>query len=105
MLKPGGHLILTTPYHGRLKNLAIALFAFNQHFYPDNYRIRLLRSAQSRRFFLEGAGFTPREWSGSGEAGHFGNRFSWLRPKRMYLVLRPAASRLGERCCERSSAC
>jgi SAM-dependent methyltransferase len=65
VLKPGGHLILTTPYHGRLKNLAIVLFAFNQHFHPDNYRIRFY-DRRSLAGSLEGAGFTPRQWSGIG---------------------------------------
>jgi len=34
-LKDDGYLILTTPYHGYLKNLAIALFnKFDNHFNP-----------------------------------------------------------------------
>ena len=32
VLKVGGWMILTTPYHGLLKNLAITLFAFDRHF-------------------------------------------------------------------------
>ena len=32
VLKDGGHLILTTPYHGRLKNVVVALFYFDRHF-------------------------------------------------------------------------
>lgn len=32
ILKPGGQLLLTTPYHGLIKNLLIALFAFDRHF-------------------------------------------------------------------------
>lgn len=32
-LKPGGHLIVTTPYHGYFKNLAIAIFGgWDRHF-------------------------------------------------------------------------
>lgn len=34
-LKPGGIFILTTPYHGYLKNIAIALMnGFDQHWHP-----------------------------------------------------------------------
>ena len=32
VLRDGGHLILTTPYHGRLKNVVVALFYFVRHF-------------------------------------------------------------------------
>ena len=32
VLRDGGHLILTTPYHGRLKNVVVALFYFDRHF-------------------------------------------------------------------------
>lgn len=36
LLRPGGTLILTTPYHGYLKNLAIALLGkFDRHFTVD----------------------------------------------------------------------
>ncbi len=31
-LKPGGRLYLTTPYHGRLKNVVLALRGFDHHF-------------------------------------------------------------------------
>ena len=72
--RPGGHLILTTPYHGRLKNLAIALFAFSEHFYPDNYRIRFY-DRRSLAGSLEWAGFTPRQWRGIGRPWPFWKSF------------------------------
>lgn len=31
-LRPGGRLLLSTPYHGLLKSLAICLFGFEEHF-------------------------------------------------------------------------
>ncbi len=40
ILKPGGKLLLTTPYHGFIKNLLITLFAFNKHFNPTGAHIR-----------------------------------------------------------------
>ncbi len=34
-LRPGGHFIVTTPYHGFLKNLALSLFnKWDRHFTP-----------------------------------------------------------------------
>lgn len=32
VLRHGGHLILTTPFHARLKNIAVALLYFDRHF-------------------------------------------------------------------------
>lgn len=40
ILKPGGKILLTTPYHGFIKNLLIILFAFNKHFNPIGAHIR-----------------------------------------------------------------
>lgn len=35
-LRPGGYLILTTPYHGYLKNIAISLFnGWDDHHHPE----------------------------------------------------------------------
>lgn len=40
ILKPGGKLLLTTPYHGLIKNILIAIFAFDKHFNPVGPHIR-----------------------------------------------------------------
>lgn len=40
ILKPGGKILLTTPYHGFVKNLLITFFAFNKHFNPTGAHIR-----------------------------------------------------------------
>ncbi|MEK7624463.1 MAG: class I SAM-dependent methyltransferase [Patescibacteria group bacterium] len=40
LIKPGGRLLLTTPYHGLIKNILIALFAFDRHFNPAGPHIR-----------------------------------------------------------------
>ncbi len=40
VLRPGGTLFLSTPYHGRLKNLALALLGFEQHYDPAGPHIR-----------------------------------------------------------------
>jgi SAM-dependent methyltransferase len=40
VLRPGGVALFTTPYHGLLKNVAIALFAFDRHYDPTYPHIR-----------------------------------------------------------------
>jgi SAM-dependent methyltransferase len=40
VLKPGGQFRCTVPYHGLLKNLGIALFAFERHYDPEYPHIR-----------------------------------------------------------------
>jgi SAM-dependent methyltransferase len=42
VLRARGHLALTTPYHGRLKNVLISLVAFDHHFNPEGDHIRFL---------------------------------------------------------------
>ena len=70
VLKPGGKLILTTPYHSRFKMLAIVLFAYHKHFYPDNYRLRFY-DRRGLTESLEWAGFTPQHWRGVGRMWPF----------------------------------
>ena len=69
-LKPGGHFIVSTPYHGYLKNLTIALTGgFDTHY-------DALRTGGHIKFFsnstlqtlLEGAGFTDFTFVGAGRA-------------------------------------
>ncbi len=40
ILRPGGKLLMTTPYHGFFKNLAIVLFGFDRHFDPVGPHVR-----------------------------------------------------------------
>ncbi len=40
ILKRGGKLLLTTPYHGFIKNLLIVLFDFDRHFNPTGPHVR-----------------------------------------------------------------
>ena len=56
ILKPGGKLLLTTPYHGLSKNLLIVLFAFDKHFNPTGPHIRFF-SKKMLFNFLEKYGF------------------------------------------------
>lgn len=40
ILKPGGRMVMTTPYHCFVKNLLIVLLNFNKHFNPTGPHIR-----------------------------------------------------------------
>lgn len=40
VLAPGGILLVTVPYHGRFKNLLIALFKWEHHFDPEYPHLR-----------------------------------------------------------------
>ncbi|HEY9673834.1 MAG TPA: methyltransferase domain-containing protein [Waterburya sp.] len=67
-LKPNGHLIVTTPYHGYLKNLAIALLGkMDQHFDPlwDGGHIKFF-SVSTLRELLETENYTEIQFKFSG---------------------------------------
>jgi SAM-dependent methyltransferase len=55
-LRPGGYLAITTPYHGTLKNLALALANFERHFDVRGDHIRFFTD-RSLRDIVEEAGF------------------------------------------------
>ena len=65
VLIPNGLLILTTPYHGFLKNLIIVLLKFDRHFNPEGSHIRFFDKKGLERC-LNNSGFTPISWSGIG---------------------------------------
>lgn len=68
VLKPGGHLILTTPYHGYLKNLLICLSGrWDSHHTPlwDGGHIKFW-SYRSLSALLQASGFDVVEFKGAG---------------------------------------
>ena len=65
VLQPGGRLVLTTPYHGLIKNLAIALLGFEKHYNPYLSHIRFF-TRRSLGHVLERAGFAVERWGGIG---------------------------------------
>lgn len=65
VMKHNGVLVLTTPYHGVLKNVVLALWKFDRHFDPACSHIRFFDRRSLQRV-LERAGFEVEAWSGIG---------------------------------------
>lgn len=57
VLKPGGFIMVTVPYHGLFKNVCIALFKWDHHFDPEYSHIRFFTKNTLRRL-CEKAGFS-----------------------------------------------
>ena len=60
VLKRGGRLLLTVPYHGRLQAAAIALTRFDAHFDPLGQHVRFF-TRTSLAATLDATGFAPVE--------------------------------------------
>jgi SAM-dependent methyltransferase len=59
VLKPEGKLILSTPYHGLIKNIAIALLKFENHFKVEGAHIRFF-TIKSLKSILKRNGFETK---------------------------------------------
>ena len=82
VLKDGGHVALTTPYHGLLKNLAVALVAFDRHFDVRGDHVRFFSDRALERL-LSGCGFTVEKRTHFGRfAGLWAGVFVWARKDR-----------------------
>ncbi|MBI4525318.1 MAG: methyltransferase domain-containing protein [Deltaproteobacteria bacterium] len=79
LLRPGGLLILTTPYHGRIKNVIVSLFFFERHFDPTWEHIRFW-TRKSLTKVCTAHGLQPIKWASVG-------RF-WPVPKSFFVVCR-----------------
>ena len=67
-LKPGGRIIVTTPYHGYIKNLAISLLdGWDNHFGParDGGHIKFFSKA-TLSSIMQDHGFTDLQFRGAG---------------------------------------
>ena len=53
VLRDGGHIAITTPYHGVAKNIAMALRGFDQHFAVEGEHIRFFSDRALRRLLNE----------------------------------------------------
>ena len=78
MLKRGGRLLLTVPYHGRLQAAAIALTRFDAHFDPLGQHVRFFTRRSLART-LDGAGFAPGRRSAAAARMLVGARYALRR--------------------------
>ena len=83
---PGGNLAVAVPWHGRLKNLAIALRSFERHHDPLEPVLRFY-TPRSLRDLLTALGFNDVAVRGAG--GVPGFRETLLARARRHSVLRP----------------
>jgi len=74
LLRDGGQLMLTTPYHGLVKNLVIALFYFETHYRPTWQHIRFFTKKSLTGVCLD-HGFTPIKWSRVGRLAPLARSF------------------------------
>jgi ubiquinone/menaquinone biosynthesis C-methylase UbiE len=65
VLRAGGRLLVTTPHHGRLRALALALAGWERHFDPVGEHLRFY-TARSLRALLEDFGFEAIRVRGAG---------------------------------------
>jgi 2-polyprenyl-6-hydroxyphenyl methylase/3-demethylubiquinone-9 3-methyltransferase len=65
VLQPGGTLVLTTPYHGLVKNIIIALRNFDHHYHPYLSHIRFF-TQKTLSSCLDRAGFSVETFRGVG---------------------------------------
>jgi 2-polyprenyl-3-methyl-5-hydroxy-6-metoxy-1,4-benzoquinol methylase len=83
VLKPGGHVIVSTPYHGYLKNLALALFnKWDFHHHPERVggHIKFWSSSTLRSLF-EKDSFRAVQFRGAGRAPYLWNSMIWVFQK------------------------
>lgn len=82
VLRQGGYLALTTPYHGLIKNVALALFAFDRHFAVEGDHIRFFSDTALRRI-VEENGFSVIKVIHYGRIrGLWAGSFLWARKLR-----------------------
>ncbi len=68
VLRPGGHLIISTPYHGYLKNLVLSVMdKWDAHHHPfwDGGHVKFW-SRKTLTQLLEEEGFAVKEFAGAG---------------------------------------
>jgi ubiquinone/menaquinone biosynthesis C-methylase UbiE len=59
VMKPGGRLVCSTPYHGIIKIMAISLIDMKRHFHPEHPHVRFYTN-KSLRMILQKYGFSVK---------------------------------------------
>jgi SAM-dependent methyltransferase len=81
LLRPQGRFVLTTPYHGLVKNILIDLFNYSGHYDPLGQHIRFFdRKGLSEA--LRRHGFEPVAWAGYGRPWPLWKSFFVVAEKR-----------------------
>ena len=65
VLRPGGRLLVTVPFHGRVKSAAIALVRFDAHFDPQGQHLRFFTGRSLERTLAD-AGFAELRIAATG---------------------------------------
>jgi 2-polyprenyl-3-methyl-5-hydroxy-6-metoxy-1,4-benzoquinol methylase len=84
VLKPGGYAIISTPYHGYLKNLALALFdKWDFHHHPERVggHIKFWSKRNLRSLFEGNKAFRAVDFRGAGRAPYLWNSMIWVFQK------------------------
>jgi 2-polyprenyl-3-methyl-5-hydroxy-6-metoxy-1,4-benzoquinol methylase len=82
-LKPGGHVIVTTPYHGYLKNLALSVvdkWDFHHHPLRVGGHIKFWSKPTLKALFEKG-GFKAVSFHGAGRLPYLWNSMVWVFQK------------------------
>ncbi len=78
-LRPGGHVALTTPYHGLPKRLALSIKGFDRHFAVEGPHIRFFSDGSLRALLTE-TGFRVRAIHHYGRLpGLWAGVFAWAQ--------------------------
>ena len=80
-LRTGGHVALSTPYHGLVKNLALALTGFERHFHVEGEHVRFFTDRALTALLAE-TGFTVERLRHYGRvAPLWAGTFVWARKR------------------------
>lgn len=74
IIRSRGLLLLTTPYHARIKDVVVSLFFFERHFDPHGEHIRFW-TRKSLTLTLNEHGFSPIRWTYMGRFWPFWKSF------------------------------